>query len=177
MSDSLSGQASGAVFGFIDAEDADEGGFASICVFPDGLTHLSGVALNVEQIVDDLKHQTEVPTIRLDHLHMCGVRLAEDAPGLTRNLDQRARLHPLQARYFWQSQRRICTLRRDIDHLTADHSRSTARLRNGGDELCKHRCIRMGTFIRKDRESMGLQRIPRENRRCLVELKSSCTRE
>ena len=74
-------------------------GFASDASLPDGLPQLAGAALDVEDVVDDLKRQAELGRVLRDRVDRVLVAAAHDGAAHGRGANQRAglpRMHRAQ---------------------------------------------------------------------------------
>src|SRR5438128_10783256 len=77
-------------------KDRDERGFSGCSIGADRLSGLHLRALDIEQIVGDLKGEPEVVSISAQRQSRLVWRLGENRPGLARKGDQGTGLHALQ---------------------------------------------------------------------------------
>src|ERR1700730_17087414 len=118
----LGEQVAHALFGAVDPELGDEGGFAQGGVLPGLLAERCRVALDVEQIVGDLEGLAERMAVIVERLMLCRRGLPEDRAGDAAIAEQRAGLHLLQAGDVDRLTVAEPALAGEIEYLAADHA-------------------------------------------------------
>ena len=160
------------------SEHADERRLVCRCILAGGFADHCRVALDVEKIVGDLESLSQCRAVTVESIPPVLIGLAEDGSGQAAETQERTGLHGLQhpdvllcklRRLFLEA-----ALRREIEHLPADHPAESRRSCQCAHQLEANFHVGMGLGPGENVEGEGEQRVAREYGGCFVECLVCC---
>ena len=138
-----------------------------LLVTADGLAKLLGAADDIEDIVRDLERKSEVIGICRERRELLLRCPREDCSAAQRRMKERTRLAHMDTAQLLH--RNLTVLRREVEHLPADHALGACRTA----DLVHHAQKRLGRHIllpQDHRERKREKSVPRKNRNPLAKL-------